>query len=308
MQRIALVICLALLPVQALAEDRVLLQPLTASEEADALARNSYYIGKHTFAAKRHRLVKVNIELLETDGRIVIPLFDSKKIVADSTAIEIRKTSGTLSWRGQVVQDKVSEEVILQALENQGVSKHLDQTGRAKMARTIFAQLTEIQISAGFYERDSRTGANLNPITFTGLTETGLLGAMSSCQPNRYQKYSVDSNFVRGASAYLRMPSEPAEYRLDMLGMGGPYHILYEVDPSRLEVPGNDVIVPGEPFESGLTEEQERRNETLRLELGVLNQSLGDNPHDVLYEERMDQVRDAELKQPVQSEGVCAEN
>lgn len=308
MQRIALVVCLALLPVQALAQDRVLFEPLTASEEADALARNSYFIGKHTFAAKRYRLVKVNIELLEIDGRIVIPLFDREKIVADSTAIEIRKTSGTLSWRGQVVQDKVTEEVILQALENQGVPEHLNEADRAKVARELFAQLTEIQISAGFYERDSRTGANLNPITFTGLTAAGLLGAMSSCQPNRYKKYGVDSNFVRGASAYLTMPSEPAKYRLDMLGMGGPYHILYEVDPSRLEVSGNDVIVPGEPYQSGLSEAQERRNEILRLELEVLNQSLGDNPHDVLYEKRMDQVRDAELKQPVHTEEVCAEN
>jgi len=308
MQRMALVVCLAFLPVQALAQDRVLFEPLTSSEEADARARNSYFIGKHTFGAKRHRLVNVNIELLETDGRIVIPLFDRKEIVADSTAIQIRKTSGTLSWRGQIVQNIVTEEVILQAMDDQGVPEHLDHSGRAKVARTLFAQLTEIQISAGFYERDSKTGANLNPITFTGLTAAGILGAMSPCQPNRYEKYSADSNFVRGASANLRVPNESATYRLDMLGMGGPYHILYEVDPSKREVPGNDVIPVGGPYESGLSEEQERKNEALRLEFEVLNQSLGDNPHDVLYEERMKQVRDAELKQPVHIEDVCTEN
>ena len=161
MQRMALVVCLAFLPVQALAQDRVLFEPLTSSEEADARARNSYFIGKHTFGAKRHRLVNVNIELLETDGRIVIPLFDRKEIVADSTAIQIRKTSGTLSWRGQIVQNIVTEEVILQAMDDQGVPEHLDHSGRAKVARTLFAQLTEIQISAGFYERDSKTAAPL---------------------------------------------------------------------------------------------------------------------------------------------------
>ena len=308
MRQIAFVFCLAFLPLQTLAQDRVLFEPLTEREEADARAKNTYFIGIHTFAAKRHRLVNVNIELLETDGRIVIPLFDDNKIVADSTAIKIREASGTLSWRGQLVQDAVTEEVILQSLVDQGVPEHLDHPRRVELARTLFADLTNVQIGAGFYERDSKTGANLNPIPFTGLTAAGLLGAISSCQSNRYAQYSSNPGFVRGASAYLGVLNEPTQYRLKMLGMGGPYHILYEVDPSRQIVSGNDVIVPGEPYESGLSEEQEQKNEILMQELKVLKESLGDNPHDALYDEKMKQVRDAELKQPIPSGESCTKD
>ena len=73
--------------------------------------------------------------------------------------------------------------------------------------------------------------------------------------------------------------------------MGGPYHILYEIDPTRLETPGNDVIVPGVPYQSGLTPEQDHKNATLRREKNELELATGPNPHDALYEERILKLR-----------------
>ena len=65
MHRVILILCwfLAFSVVEAHAKDRLLLEPLSQVEDADARAQNGYFLPKVTFSAKQYRLVKVNMEL-----------------------------------------------------------------------------------------------------------------------------------------------------------------------------------------------------------------------------------------------------
>ena len=273
-----------MLKVQAL--DRVLLEPLSAVEEADARSQNVYFLPKETFSAKQYRLVKVNMELLETDGELVIPLFDGEKLVAKSIEIEVNRESGYLVWHGERNQDanQPSWEVFEKAVVDHGLSSEV-----AKMMFNSDVERRRIRINVNYHEQDEATGANLNPVT-------GLIDALSPCKVDRFTKYSSDPNYVRGASAHLESLDTKKAYRLAMLGMGGPYHVFYEIEPSRMTIPGNDLIVPGQPYQSGLTPQQDQRNMLLILERKELEQRTGPNPHDALYEVRIQAVRTSDVK------------
>jgi len=79
--------------------------------------------------------------------------------------------------------------------------------------------------------------------------------------------------------------------------MGGPYHILYEVDRSRIYLGNDDAIVPGEAPDEQVSlndqdqrpesAEERRRKEILKQEINAFRESLGENPHDALYREKM---------------------
>jgi hypothetical protein len=268
------------------AQDRVLIEPLSAVEEADARSQNGYFLPKETFSAKQYRLVKVNMELLETDGELVIPLFDGEKLVARSIEIEVNRESGYLVWHGERDKDanQPSWEVFEKAVADQGLSSEA-----AKLMFNSYVEQRQIRINVNYHEQDEETGANLNPVT-------GLFDALSPCTVDRFARYSSDPNYVRGVSAALESLDTKKSYRLEMLGMGGPYHVLYEIDPSRMTIPGNDVIVPGEPYHSGLTPEQDQRNMLLIQERNDLEQRIGPNPHDALYEVRIQAVRASDAR------------
>ena len=288
MHRLTLAICwlLACLMSEAWALDRVLFEPLSVDEEADARAQNGYFLPKEIFTAKQYRLVKVNMELLETDGELVIPLFDGETLVAKSIEIEVNRESGYLVWHGERNQDanQPSWEVFEKVVVDQGLSSEA-----ANLMFNSDVERRRIRINVNYHEQDEATGANLNRVT-------GLIGALFPCKVDRFAKYSSDPNYVRGASAHLESLDTKKSYRLAMLGMGGPYHVFYEIDPSRMAIPGNDLIVPGEHYESGLTPQQYQRNMLLILEKKELERRTGPNPHDALYEVRIQAVRASDAK------------
>ena len=288
MNRITLIIygLLAIPMPEVQALERVLLEPLSAAEEVDARLQNGYFLPKETFTAKQYRLVKVNMELLETDGELVIPLFDGDEMTVNSTEIKINEVSGYLEWHGEREghPDQPSWEIFEKDLADQGVNSE-----QAKVIYNSVIQHTEVRIVMSYYERDEETGANLNPVH-------GILDAMSPCKVDRFSRYSSDPNYVRGASASLKSLDNERSYRLEMMGMGGPYHVLYEIDSARVMTPGNDMIVPGQPYQSGLTPEQDQKNARLRREKNALELTIGPNPHDALYEERILKLRASDAK------------
>lgn len=272
---VALVVVFAFVPLTTQAQEPVLLEPLTKSEEAVARAENHYFIREATFAAKRHRLVKVDIDLLETRGEIVIPLFDGEKMVVDFKDIKIDKVGGGFRWDGRLVQDKFTEGLFLDHLPVSNVDA----------AGLIFESLTEVTIIVDLYERDRKSGANLIPVTT-------FADAMSPNKPDRYAQRHSNANpdNILGVTATLYPQIIPGEYRLQMLGMGGPYHILYEVDPSRELIAENDVVEPdgsvADAFPSA-SENEKRKYHTLQQEIDAFRESQGENPHDALYRQKM---------------------
>ena len=266
-----------LLPMQLLAQSDLLLEPLSESEADDAIARNDYFIRKYTFAAKRYRLVKVNVAALESRESIVIPLFDDEQIVVSFKDMRINEFSGGYVWRGSLVQDDVTVEAILDHVPN------------VDAAQKILESMTDVSISVDLLERDVKSGANLNPVY-------SIAEALSKEKPNRFAERHSNPNYVQGISADLATITNRSpypEYLIRMLGMGGPYHVLVEVDPSRILVSSDDAIAVDDQGpvkeESAVQEldEEERRRQILRGEIRAFRDSLGPNPHDALYQEKM---------------------
>ena len=274
MQKIAQTLCLtlAILSLPVLAQERVLLDPLSKTEEAVARAMNDYFIRKYTFSAKRYRLVRVDFALLDSQEPITIPLFNGEKIVVDFDRLDIDHVSGGYIWRGQMVQDKVTPESIRDYVANEEV------------VRMIFESMTGVAILVDLLERDKESGANLNRVY-------SFAEAMMPTdeKPDRYgQRYSSPEN-VLGAAATLQTIGNPnTEYRLRMLGMGGPYHILWEVDPLKVVIPtSSEEVAVGN--ERGIGEEEQKRREKLIREHNEFFETLGTNPHDALYLKKMKQ-------------------
>ena len=190
----------------------MLLEPLSAAEEADARSRNGYFLPKTTFIAKQYRLVKVNMELLEADGEIVIPLFDGDSMTVNSKEIKINYVSGYLEWHGEQEgdPDQPSWEIIEKALADQGYNSE-----QAKVIYNSVIRRTDVRIVMSYHERDEKTGANLNPVH-------GFLEAISPCKVDRFSRYSLDPNFVRGASASLKSLDNERSYRSGDDGNGWP--------------------------------------------------------------------------------------
>lgn len=256
----------------AVAEKATLFADLTTAEETEARQLNDYFIRKHSFKAKRYKLVKVNHELLKTGGPIQIPLFDGEILTANFASIDIDEQSGIKTWKGsQVLTD--STEADLQLV-----------TPSKTIADAIMRSNIEVTITTAFYERDEPTGAIISPIAT-------LQSALSETSKNRYEERSNNERFVPGSSGYFRSVGKGDAYQLKLLGMGGPYHILLELNQEQMKQrnSANDVIATEDSAQTS-KQDLEKQQEKLR-EIQQFKQSLGENPHDAVYERRMQEAR-----------------
>lgn len=250
----------ALVPLTIHAQDYELLTPLTESEEADARAKNDYYIRKFTYAAKRYRLVKVNSDVLMSKGPISIRLFDDVSLNAEAKSVDIDKRTGAITWIGRLAQPGFRSEDLL------------DQLHTVEAADLVFEALTRVEIYTFLHEVDKASGANLEIL----IDPRELL---APAKINRFENAKNDSNQFYGVSATLIPQTTPGRYELTILGMGGPYHILYEIDESKLIIPDN---VDG-PI--NVTDDPERARKMREYE--AFRESLGEDPREAIIVERL---------------------
>ncbi len=237
-----------------------LLSPLTASEEAVVRAKNDYYIRKHTYAASRHRLVKVNTDLLTTAGPISITLFDDVSLVADGKSVDIDNLTGSIIWHGQIAEPGISAEDLI------------EQLGSAEAADLAFRAITRVDIYAFLNEVDKASDANLEIlIDSRELLAPSRIDRFSNAKNNPDQFYGVNATLIPRVS--------PGRYELTLLGMGGPYHILYEIDETKLIFPDN-VDGPVRAEIDPATARKLREYEAFRI-------SLGEDPRETIIIERL---------------------
>lgn len=174
-------------------------------------ARGYYSYRDHEYFAKpnRYKLVRVNLELLESDEPFAISLFDDDVLIVEKIAA--RNESGLYGmWTGTVLSPSPPIEVFL----TDGAT-----TQDATEARRRWFT---ISISSGAVDRNTATGETRDPqLSFSPdeITETAVVERL----------FAVESTII----IPFEITTISGEYHLQPLRENPDYHLLMEIDPSK---------------------------------------------------------------------------
>ena len=219
MSRLALTIIFVAIiatPNDSLAQLAELLTPVTGVELAEARARNEYFLKKHSYRARNHRIVTADFELLRSGEALVIPLFDGESLTVEPSSFEDGSIQSTLSWKGTIANPLLS----INDLQGTG--------GSAVRAKIMHEALFGVRIGAALWRYDAASGANFP-----------YYPSMGPRPPrNQSQGHFAAYPLYYGMRANIWVKETSKRYLLQPLEMGGPYHILIEIDPTKVVPPG----------------------------------------------------------------------
>lgn len=224
---ISLLLGLWLISVDSYAQPRELISAVKGTQLADIRSRNNYFLQKHTYFAKRHRIVEVNGELLESDEKFVIPLFGNDSLIVQVLRRDTDDNGSILYWSGTVIEPVIPASDLV----SQGMSP--------EQAELAHANLFGISISAVRFKHEDVTGESYRvsaPSVHAGRPESDV----NQSGPDSNVYYEVATEFI---AAKLGV-----EYRLASLEMDRRYHVLVEVDDAKrvTEGPFDDPEYPEE--------------------------------------------------------------
>ncbi len=237
------------------AEIPELLTAVTGSEEATVRAVNEYFLKKHLYIAKRHKIVRVNANLLASVEIFRLSLFDNDSLVAKVTELDIRRRGSSIRWEGEIVDPPFTVEDLV------GQGQDL---ARAKMIHATFFNLS---VNAALMCYDEKTGVNSPTYARNGDGACDCQSLDPAANSSVFQAVLASFSVLSFLpNAYKVQLAPPREYRLEVLEMGGPYHILIEIDQDK-------VISPG-PFDDPDNPEMGVKRRQYRDFMG----SLGEDP------------------------------
>jgi hypothetical protein len=205
----ALIVATSLVPSDCFAQVPELLIEVTGSEEATVRAENEYFLKKHLYFAKRHRIVRINDAALESQEAIRISTFDRESLIVAVTKREVDRNGFTTGWEGEIAEPPFSAKELM------------DQVPTLEEAKLLHSSMFTVVISTARYAYDELTGA----ITPTRADEDP-------------ENASPRSSSFYGLHANISIPTLSGQYRLRSLEMDPRYHILIEDDQAKLFPPG----------------------------------------------------------------------
>lgn len=229
----------------AVAELSEFLIPVTGSDEAIAQAKNDYFLKKSTYFAKRHRIVGVNTELLESAGQFKISLFDDISVVVEVTGLRIRPDGLSIGWSGRIIEP----EITVHELIADGISP--------KEAKFLKPHMEKISITAAQVSYDEATGTKYQYF----FPDFELYRVPSSEKSGGY-----DRSALYDVVATIQNIRLPHQYELRPLETDPQYHLLIEIDPEKTFSKG--------PMEDAENPEQAAR----RREYRDFKRTLGPDP------------------------------
>lgn len=231
-----------------------LLLPVSDHEELELRTKNEYFLQKELYFAKNHRIVIVDIDALVSEAPITIQLFDGESINVRPVEIT-RGIIEVIRWKG-IVEDPPFN-----------ADEFRDDNVTEEEANLAFEALFGVEFGASLAEYIEGLDANF---------------WVHQGQPRSSE------NLFYGISDDIWIRESGKQYFLRLLDMGGPYHVLYEVDESKR--------FPAGPL-------YDFRNWSLgkkRREYRDFIESLGEDPKNELH-----QIREKDRKtQPIQEPNI----
>jgi hypothetical protein len=229
-----------------------LLLPVPPDELRKVQKAAAYFLKKHLYFAKRHRIVTVDIAVLENEDRFDIPLFDGMVLTVEKTIAEFAANRTIYRWVGRNVDAPYTVGDLMafgQSLES---------------AEVMYTALARVSITGGLIEYDRGNDASFP--YYRELPDNTTAGLTLASKP--------EDDLFFGFVAKLPSPGSDGVNWLLPLEMGGNYHLLFEVDHENM-VPGGD---SGETKDPAAASKRQKYNEFM--------DALGEDPRRAMLRER----------------------
>ena len=187
-----------------------LLIPVSQEELAQVQQSNEYFLKARLYFAKRHRIVRINESVLESDQPFIISLFPDTQITVKRDSVEIEPNT-LIYWKGKIIDPPFATS----ALANSGFPE--------KEAEEIWESAVGLSIAGVVYDRDIATNQS-----FPARHERSAQGFKRPEDTSRIEKsafYSVAINILS--------PPLNGNYKIRSLEATPDYHVVYEFDMSR---------------------------------------------------------------------------
>ena len=206
------------------ADAEELIVPLSDSEYIAAADINDYFLRKHLYSAKQHRIVRVDFDVLFSEKPLQITFFPEETIEVVPTGIERRGEGSIIRWKGEL-QDST------------GVLERQASQISAPEAREAFRALSsKVRITAAKFEHDKASRANFPYYADGELSKVTLESERSQ------------NTIYYGVRTRVMYPGSSREFVLMPLEMGGPYHLIYELDRSKIpRISDRDAVTELDP-------------------------------------------------------------
>jgi len=187
--------------------------PVTEQEEQQVREKQDYFLKRSNYFAKRHRIVRVNTDVLFNEPRFRITFFDDASITVQRKSVD---QGAMITWKGQMENQPISVEEFVRAGDPRDV------------ARDAYSTWVDVSISAAKQVYDPETGRSA-PLIGRDLKTGRPINSVDSSK-GQYTFYH--------AGAEISPLSLKKTYRLRPLEWDSRYHILYEEDPAKRITPG----------------------------------------------------------------------
>lgn len=217
---ILFVLALAICSQPSAAERRDLLSEPDAATRDRSVQANDYFLKKHLYEARQHKIVHVNVGVLRGNEPFTLSFFDGYSINVYPVSLEEKYSGRVLRFKGRIVRPGFSTEDLLDEMP-------LD------AAEALSDQLTGISIIGALYQYEEETDQNVPYFSTRTPDKDGSNTIGGGGQPP-----SEGQRFYGFSMQFFDLATR-TEYVLHNLEMGGREHVLIEVDPDKKVEPGS---------------------------------------------------------------------
>ena len=212
------VLAILVTPDSSASELPELLIPVTGQAEQQVREKQGYFLKKHTYFAKRHRIVRVDTDVLFNEPTFRITFFDDASVIVRRDEFEYRGTEKSrFIWKGH--------------MEGQGIALEdfLTEGNSPERARIEYSALVEVWIAGAKQVYHPETGTSSSLVGLDAKT----MKPINSVDPSKgeYEFYDIGTE--------IAPLSLSATFRLHSLDPDKRYLIVMEVDPAKLLSPGH---------------------------------------------------------------------
>jgi len=272
-----LLVNLILYPFTAFAQAPELFIPVTGSEEAIVQAKNAYFLKKELYFAKRHRIVRINTDLLLQDeksrAQIIANLFDDVTFTYEVTERDIKPDQLGARLRARFTNPPTG---LVRDFMNVGSGMTLS------AAESLLDDVYGLSILGALYVHDARRDRFWPAYLFTNYAP----GRPSS--EVRPKKLPPSHATTYGFWSNILDPFSNDKYFLRSIPGDPQYHVVWQIDYSKTfakpDHPGDEIMWP---------EERRLENESNRLAHAEFLLSLGPNPREATEHRDLYAYRDS---------------
>jgi len=188
-----------------------LLIPISRDELAQVEQSNEYFLKARLYFAKRHRIVRINESVLNSDVAFTISLFPDTQVTVRRDSIRIDPDS-LIHWKGKIIHPPVP----LSTFVNSGMPEG--------EATAVWESIVGLSITGVAYDRDVASNQS-----YPSKSERNAQGFRRPENASLITK----SAFYSFATTNISVPSQGDTYQIKTLQVSPEFHLVVEGDKSR---------------------------------------------------------------------------